>query len=908
MATRQRLLDRDGELAAVASGAAAAAAGDGSLVVVEGAAGTGKTAMLVAAQGYGLDAGLNCLRACCSELERDFAFGAVCQLLGGAFAELSSDIRSELLAKAPGAGIAAGGTMGADDSRPDQAPEVLHGLHQLLYLLAGRQPVQLLVDDAHWADLPSLRFLHYLQPRLEGLALQVVVAVRTAEEPSLPDGLSFAGAKRLSLRPFGRCTVGQLSQDRLQREVPDRFLDCCLHATGGNPLFVLALLDEMAGRNLEPEPDAVRDLGSALVARSVRRRLATLPPAATRYAEALAVLGNRRWPAALQRMAAVNTVAALRSWAALVDAGMLTTATDTGFVHPIVWSSVRDGLAPSRRDALHAQAAALLRQAGATAEETAAHVLRAPAGLIVFAVDTLRRAANSSWVRGAPDVATTYLARALEEPLAPVERYEVLLDLGVAGAQAGDPRAREHLAAAVELAPHAAARAAAAAALAKVLYALGESRSAVAMLLTELDATSDLVCRDQVEDVLFEMIDLDLSLRPSLAGRRPGAQPRTVLQHAHRAVELTIAGVDRASAATSTAAALEGDALLDEHDMYFLLLTFLMSQYDGYDGAVDSHNRAIETAQRRGSGGSAAVATAHRGRTRVYQGRLAEALVDTSQAWTMAVGAGEWRSIQQIVAEGYANALIAAGDIAVAEQVLQAAPVELPIRTTQDATGLITRGRVRSRVNDLHGALDDLLTGGRHLVSWGLVNPAPYPWRSETADVLSRLGRHAEAVEMAVEEVRLARRWGAPRALGLALTTLGRVAERPGRIASLEEAVRVLEGRGSLLALAEALIETGTALHRGDQCADARPVLRRGLALARQCGAQGLARRARTELWATGARPHPLEQSGLSALTKSERRVAELAALCTNREIAHDLRSQDRRDPPFFGLPQARHP
>lgn len=99
----------------------------------------------------------------------------------------------------------------------------------------------------------------------------------------------------------------------------------------------------------------------------------------------------------------------------------------------------------------------------------------------------------------------------------------------------------------------------------------------------------------------------------------------------------------------------------------------------------------------------------------------------------------------------------------------------------------------------------------------------------------------------------------------------------------------MLDGSGSLLALAQALVETGTALHRDSQRADARPVLRRGLALAHQCGAQALARRAHTELWATGARPRPLEQSGLSTLTRSERRVAELAAQRTNREIARDL-------------------
>lgn len=858
-------------------------------MVVEGAAGTGKTAMVEAARRFGRDAGLLSLRACCSELEHDFAFGAIRQLLAPALAALSSDVRSGLLAEAPLAAIAAVGSLRPADQRPGQAQEVMYGLHRLLSVLTSSRPVQLLIDDGQWADLPSLRWLHYLLPRLEGLAVQVVVAIRTGETPSLPDNLCFPGTPRLSLRPLGRASIARLAQDRLAREVPDAFVDDCLHATGGNPLFLLALLDEVSRREVDPGSGAVHDVGSALVARSIRRRLVTLPPAATRYAEALAVLGNRRWPAVVQRMAAVDAVTAQRSWSAMVDSGLLTTSTDTGFVHPIVWSSVRDGLAPSRRADLHAQSAALLQSAGATAEEIAAHILRCPPGLIDFAVEPLRKAASNSWARGAPDVATTYLGRALEEPLAATERQQVLLALGSAEAAAGDVRAREHLTAAVELAPSAAARVAAAGALAKVLYGLGETRSAVTMLLAELDATSDEPDRRQVEDVLFEMVDLDLSLRPLLGAGTPRDRPQTTLQHAHRAVVLTLAGVDRTGARLSAAAALGGDALLDGHELYFLLVSFLMSQQDAYDDAVAAYSRAIEAAHRRGSAVGTAVAMAHRGRTRAYQGRLADGLADTRQAWKMAA-TSQWPGLLQVVAEGHIQVLLAVGDLAEAERVLLGAPVDLPVRTTQDATCLVARGQVRSRRGDLHGALDDLCTGGRCLASWGLVNPAPYPWRSEAADVLRRLGRTHEAMNLAVEEVRLARRWGAPRALGIALTTLGRIDSGLGRNNALSEAVAVLDGSGSQLALAEALTESGAALRRSGQRDRSRQVLRRALSLAQHCAAAALTQRAYTELWATGARPHPLTRSGTSALTSSERRVAELATTGhTNREIARDL-------------------
>lgn len=882
------LLDRDDELSALAAGAAAAASGDGSLMVVEGAAGSGKTVLLAAARG--LETSMLCLRACGSELEGDFAFGVVRQLLGGALAGFSSAARASLLASFPAARIAVGGAENAGSWPPATAPEVLHGLHQLVTGLAGQQPLQLLVDDAQWADLPSLRWLHYLRLRLDNLPVQVVVAVRTGGGPGLPDDLSFAGARRLSLRPFGRTTVGTLLRDRLVRDVPDAFVDGCLLATGGNPLFVMALIDEIAGQGLDRGLGAVPELGSAAVSRSVRRRLAALPVEATRYCEALAVLGNRRWPAALQQMAAVDAAAAQRSWAALVDAGILTAATASGFVHPIVRSSVRDGLATSRRDHLHREAAVHLRAGGATAEEVAAHLLRAPAASTDFAAETLRQAARTSAARGAPDIATTYLVRTLEEPLTPVERHEVLLALDQAAAATGDARAAEYLTAAVELAPTDAARVATVTVLAGVLYVLGDGQRAVQMLLREMGATSKARLRGSVENALFEMADSDLRLRPLVAGRKAQQPARTVLQHAHRAVELTIAGVDRDGAFASTRIALRGGELLDRHDMYFLLMTFLHSQHDRYDLAMQAYGRAIDAAQRRGSLFAAAVATAHRGRSRVYQGRLAEALADTERAWDQAVG-GEWRSVVQIVAEGRAQALLAAGEAEAAGRVLQVVLEDNSVvRTTMDATALVTRGQVRARLGDLTGALDDLLTGGGHLVSWGLLNPAPYPWRSEAADVLRRLGRGDEALELAVEEVRLARRWGSARALGLALTTLGRVHRGPDGLRWLAEAVLVLDGSDSRLAWAEALVQNGASLRRQDMPGQARPALRQGLALAQQCGAAVLARRARTELWATGARPHPLESAGRSSLTAAERRVAELAgAGLANGAIAESL-------------------
>ena len=73
------------------------------------------------------------------------------------------------------AGLAAGLLALPGAAVPDAAPAadssfaVLHGLYWLCANLAAERPLCLVVDDAHWADTPSLRYLAFLLPRLEEL-------------------------------------------------------------------------------------------------------------------------------------------------------------------------------------------------------------------------------------------------------------------------------------------------------------------------------------------------------------------------------------------------------------------------------------------------------------------------------------------------------------------------------------------------------------------------------------------------------------------------------------------------------------------------------------------------------------------------------------------------------------------
>jgi len=139
-------------------------------------------------------------------------------------------------------------------------------------------------------------------------------------------------------------------------------------------------------------------------------------------------------------------------------------------------------------------------------------------------------------------------------------------------------------------------------------------------------------------------------------------------------------------------------------------------------------------------------------------------------------------------------------------------------------------------------------------------------------------------------ELELARRWGAPRPVGVALRAAGLIEGGDDGLELLRESVDVLAMSPAQLERAKSFTELGAALRRANHRASARTFLQEGLELAHRCGAIVLAERAHAELLATGARPRRLVRSGVDSLTPSERRVAQMATEGqTNREIAQAL-------------------
>jgi DNA-binding CsgD family transcriptional regulator len=156
---------------------------------------------------------------------------------------------------------------------------------------------------------------------------------------------------------------------------------------------------------------------------------------------------------------------------------------------------------------------------------------------------------------------------------------------------------------------------------------------------------------------------------------------------------------------------------------------------------------------------------------------------------------------------------------------------------------------------------------------------------------LALRGAGDEDAALAAAEAVVAREraWGTAGRTAAALRTLADVA--PARATELlPEALALAETAPLPLEQARVLVAHGFALRRAGERTQARAILQRGLQLAATCQAGPLRDRALDELRVLGARPRRLAFDGVESLTRSERRVVDLAAGgATNREIAQQL-------------------
>jgi DNA-binding CsgD family transcriptional regulator len=907
----QVLLERDAALAWIDERLRAAIGGLGSLLLLEGPAGIGKTRLVLAAARRGRELGLMTLGARGSELERDFTYGVVRQLFEAPLVGASRAERAELVAGAAGPAARLFGVAAPHNDAGallDPSFAILHGLYWLCANLGRRSPLLLAVDDAHWADQASLRFLHYLARRLEELPIAIVAAARPVQShegsPLLASIAAEPPAEVLGLVPLSELAVGELVRLGLGAEVDPVFATACHQETGGVPFLVKELVRAIAEEAIEPTGAAssrVAGLAPPAVSQSVVLRLARLPVAARELARAAAVLGEAdvRLAAALARLEADAAASAADELAA---AGILQEGRPVRFVHPIVRAAVEADLPPGERASLHAAAARLLSDDGASTDRVAAHLLATEPAGDERVVDSLRAAAWPAVANGAPDSAVAYLRRALAEPPSDRMRADLLLELGFAESYAGDPQAAAHLEAALGAAGDATAQVSITLALGRMLQIEGRNREALEVFdrtrgrLRPADPRAALI----LEGASLGAAQLDATTAddaaPRIAHLRRLADEEPDVPSSlfgTLAIAAVMSNESAETAARLALCALEGaPKLLPEavdRPPFFYHACIALTFAERYGDALSRFDEALADARRLGSLSHVLGLSCYRAFAHLRIGNLADAEADARVA--LETGPRPPGFHAAVALAVLLETLAERGELETAEAADGRYRLADQFPTMiQGGWLLAARGRLRLAELRPAAALDDLLAVGDLFERLRSRSPTTAPWRSDAALAQLALGQQTEARALAADEVALAKAFDAQRALGIALRAGGLAEGGSSGIELLRQATRMLEGSGARLEHARALADLGAALRRAGQRAESREILRPALDFAHRCGALALTERTRTELIAAGGRPRRLVLSGLESLTPSEGRVAQLAAAgLSNREIAQQL-------------------
>jgi DNA-binding CsgD family transcriptional regulator len=896
------LVERGGELRAMRHAVRRCVAGHGGVVVVDAPPGLGKTALLRSASDLAADAGARVLWARAADLERDFAFGVVRQLFEPAVVQCRADFARLL----DGAAATAAALFGLE-----QVPEaaggrslypVLNSVYWILVNLAERAPTVLVVDDAQWADTPSLQFLEFLGRRLDALPVTVIIATRTGEHTEshllndimVGDRVVLLAPKTLSLDG-----VADLVRRQLGPDADAEFCRICHDTTGGNPLFLQELLRVLADDGVRPDcaaVDAVRAAGPGAVRHHVVARLRRQPPEAQRVARALAVLGDGTDLGLVARQAGLSVPAAGDAVDSLVRHGFLEHRGPPAFVHALVRDAVLALLPPGALSEEHDRAARTLAAADERAERVASHVLRTAAAGDPRRVAALLRAADDVRRRGAPEGAAVYLRRARAEPPPPEHRSEVSRVLGNCEAYRldfadADVHLREALATATTPPQHALA----AFSLARFRNACGEPGEAVDTLRRAAEVLRDeqepeLRARIEAELVGFARVDLRRRafFSERLAAYRADPHHLPEVVDAQSALEAVFGGEPATTAVARARSGLAGDRLpADKSALWVAVHSLLLA--DRLDEAERHLDRALDFAARRGMLVPVALARGYLARVAWLRGDLAQARSHVDMG--LDVAAARHFALPLLHAT-LVHLHLEAGDAGRAEAVMASSALAagaLPRSSLQmwlhDA-----RVRLRTEQGDGSAALVDALSSGRVNQEWGARAMADVPWRLRAAAVLTEQGDGSgRAATLVAEELRAARAFGVPRHIAAALRASARLAGGAAALRQVREAVDLLEDGPGRLDLARTLEHLGGLLGGADRDASRR-MYRRAAELAVECHAEALAQRLRARLTAGGGRPPRVRLSGVHALTPSERQVAQLAAgRLTNRQIAERL-------------------
>ncbi len=363
------LWERDAELAAVSAAVDGLCEGHdtGGLLVFTGEAGIGKTAVLGEVERV---AAGRCTvwTARGGETVTSVPFHVVRQLLQPALVSLGPVEAREYLGDwyeiaGPALGIAQPGGRQVD---PQGVVDGLVAAVSRLVML--HWPLILVIDDAHWADQESLRWLAAFAERLDDLPVLLVVAHRDGEATGdsarhleTVGRAARPGTSLATLTAFTPAATAGLTRATLGEGADDPFCREVWAVTGGNPYETVELLAKVRAAGMEPVEStagALRELNAKARGRGLVATLEGLGTDATKLAWSAAVLGTNITLRLAAELTGLGTEDAAHGARLLREARILTGGDDAlEFVHPLIATAVYQSVPAAARTALHGQAA-----------------------------------------------------------------------------------------------------------------------------------------------------------------------------------------------------------------------------------------------------------------------------------------------------------------------------------------------------------------------------------------------------------------------------------------------------------------------------------------------------------------------------------------------------------------------
>ncbi|WP_167377654.1 AAA family ATPase [Streptomyces malaysiense] len=860
-----------------------ASSGNGSVALIGGPVGCGKTALLQYFYAHAVDEGAIVLTATAARGEAALPLGVVGQLFSGEKipAESRGRVEEFLGARHSPEARAASDTVTIGNSEA----QVADGLYAVLLELSGTRPVVVAVDDLQYADAASLRVLSYVQRRMASARLLLVLTElslgRLAHPEFHAELLRQPNCVKIRLGLLPGPATKALVESRLGADAEAAVGDFFHRVSGGSPLLLSAMIDDYQAAAV---PGAVRHDAEYASREALTLALTSClhrsQGRSAEVAQALAVLGPAGSARLLAQVLDTDPESAQYGLAALTAAGLLEAGR---FRHPAARTIILEAMAPAERRALHLRAASALHHEGAPPSAVAEHLVAAGRASEEWMIAVLRDAADAAVAADRPEAA--------------------LRCLDLAHGQCGDPAQRAALTA---VRARIAWRSSPAGAMRYVTELCEAAREGhlgdrdVAMLLHHLlwsgrveDARAVLAGRRSrpsgQDGVVAEELTALNWWYPALSG--PDGCVLKVKETAPgsavgRWTVDTLAGITDDETLTNAEGVLHSNRLgVSTLDLLHTAVLTLL-HIGRPDRAALWSAKLLREADDRSAATWQALFGSLRAEAAVAQGELAAAICYGESAigrlsvadWGVGIG-------------GPLSSLVLAaslrGEASKAAEYMRRPVPDATFETRFGLQYLHARGHCHLAAGRPRAALADFENCGHLMDVWGVDLPCYIAWRSGAAEVHLLLRNREEA--RALVEEQMARPGGDLACVrGESLRLLAATAESvDDRLSLLGEAVELLTPATNRFEFARCLADLSGAYESAGDEDRAGALRERALAMARPYAAP--------RIWSVPALPavkcaEPARTPRDEVLSEAEKRVADLAAAGhTNRAIARKL-------------------